>query len=161
MKSNYPTLESLDTMSFVELAALPAALLIELQNSLAVEKAALAVRTERFFEAERMRYGQAAHDALLASGKESGIVRINDGDHVVEIEHKISVAWDQSMLAVQWADLAMDGIDPRNFITRELKISETALKKWPIATRDAFLPARTIRAGKPTFKIVAPKGDGK
>jgi hypothetical protein len=35
----------------------------------------------------------------------------------------------------------------------EVKVSETKFGAWPPAVRELFEPARTIKAGKPTYKL--------
>lgn len=151
--SNRPDIVSLDTISPKDLARQPGGVLMLLQEELKAQQETLKKRNAVLFAALEERYAEAARDKLQYQGKESGVVHVNDGDLVVDVEAKKSVVWDQNELAVLWERMIKTGDDPLVYMKRELKVSETSLKAWPKNIQDAFLPARTVKSGKPTYTI--------
>lgn len=151
--SNRPDIVSLDTISPKDLARQPGGVLMLLQEELKAQQETLKKRNAVLFAALEERYAESARDKLQYQGKESGVVHVNDGDLVVDVEAKKSVVWDQSILDNIWFDIQSAGDDPRVYMKRELKVSETALKAWPKNIQDAFMPARTVKSGKPTYTI--------
>ncbi len=46
------------------------------------------------------------------------------------------------------------GDDPSQYVEISLSVSERAFGAWPDAIRRTFEPARTLRTGKPTFRLL-------
>lgn len=153
--SNHPTIVSLDTMTIAEIATLPGALLFGIQKELDIDKALLERRQIIFRAAEELKYGDAARKRLAedATKEGAGITRILDGDHTCVCEVKKAVKWDQPKLDQLWDAIVTAGEEPTVYMRRELKVSETALKTWPVAVRAEFEKARTISHGKMGFII--------
>ena len=45
------------------------------------------------------------------------------------------------------------GEDPAEYVTIAMKVAERAYSAWPESIRSAFTPARTVGAGKPSYRI--------
>ena len=43
--------------------------------------------------------------------------------------------------------------DPREFIEVSYRVSETKFSAWASALREQFIPARTVKVGKPSFRL--------
>ena len=45
------------------------------------------------------------------------------------------------------------GEDPENYVGIEIKVAESKYTAWPPGIRDLFEPARTLKTGKPSYKL--------
>lgn len=45
------------------------------------------------------------------------------------------------------------GDDPADYVETTLRVSERAYGAWPPSIRAAFEPARTVKTGKPSFRL--------
>lgn len=61
------------------------------------------------------------------------------------------VEWDQTVLAERYSSIVESGKNPLEYMKVSYDISETAYKNWPSELQDAFVDARTEKAG--TMKI--------
>lgn len=123
------------------------------QNLIAEVEYATAKKNE-FAESER-----AAKDALLAFVNEElqselakkdepfGVVTIGD----VKFTVAKKVEWDQSQLATLYKEI---GETAPEYMDTVYKVKEAAFKNWPSAIQDAFIPARTIKPGSISIKVV-------
>ena len=48
-----------------------------------------------------------------------------------------------------------DGEEPREYVEISLRVSERKYSSWPPYLRKAFEPARTVKAGRETFELIA------
>lgn len=152
--SNRITLEQFRRMPVGEIAALPAEELLLLQEDAdAALRAAKAAR-DWLDGALALKYADRAAEVRRQAGKNTGTVRIADGDHVVVAELAKKVRWDQALLSRLVAEIRTAGEDPAEYVTTEYKVPERAWSAWPASIRDAFAPARTVEAGKATFQII-------
>ena len=62
--------------------------------------------------------------------------------------------WDQAKLAALVESIRASGEDPIQYLEISFSVSERAYGAWPDAIRRAFEPARTLRTGKPTFRLL-------
>jgi hypothetical protein len=63
------------------------------------------------------------------------------------------VEYDQPKLRAAVETLRSWGENPEHYIGIEFKVSEAKYNAWPPAIRTLFEPARTLKTGKPTFKL--------
>ena len=49
------------------------------------------------------------------------------------------------------------GEAPEDYISFEIKVAEARFNAWPPAIRKLFEPARTLKTGKPSYKLEALK----
>lgn len=105
-------------------------------------------------------YGDAARAQLLGAGKDSGTTHLIDGILSITVEIKKSVSWDQDELAAIARRIASNGDDPAEYIDVKYSVSERKFAAWPETLRRPFEAARTVKPGKPTFRL-ALVGEGK
>jgi hypothetical protein len=141
-------------MPIGEIAALPADLLAVLQEE--AEDAAKAARTPADWlnGAIALRYGDRAASARRSEGKDTGTVRLEDGEVTVIADLPKRVEWDQVTLGKMVARIRAAGDDPAEFVETTFRVSERKYGAWPAAIRDGFEAARTVKAGKPSFRLV-------
>ena len=152
-RRNRPTLEVIRHMSVGEVLALPAEHLALLQTD-AREALEGAKRMQDWIEAAIVvRYEQRAIGARAAAGKDTGTVRFQDGNVEVTADLPKKVEWDQRRLAALTEQIRAGGEDPGDYVEVSFKVAERAYSAWPERIRNAFEPARTVRTGKPTYRL--------
>ena len=154
---NTPDIEALINLPAAEFADLPVEMLAALQGELNHAACQLKAATARFNAALEVRYATRAAEARRACGKDTGTVRLVDGDYTVVADLPKRVEWDQAQLAQIAANIADSGEDPAEFIDTALKVSERKYAALPEAWREGFDPARTVKVG--TLKVTLEAGD--
>lgn len=150
---NTPTIGELIDLPVTEIASLPPETLAELQcelNSAAHQLTAIATRFENALEA---RYGTRASEERRTAAKDTGTIRFADGDVEVIANLPKRVDWNQAQLSVLVDRIRASGDDPSQYVDIAIKVPERKYGAWPDAIRAAFEPARTVRTGKPTFRL--------
>lgn len=148
---NTPSVNDMLNMPTGELAQMPVELLASLQAELVHASKQLRAATGRFNFALEVRYATRASEARRACGKDTGTVRLADGDYTVVADLPKRVDWDQAKLAAMAKRIADSGEDPTEFIETTLKVSERKYTALPGSWRKGFETARTVRPG--TLKI--------
>ena len=149
--ANTPSVDDMLNMPKGELAQMPVDLLAALQAELDHASKTLKAATTKFSSALKVRYGTRAAEARRACGKDTGTVRLADGDFTVVADLPKRVEWDQAQLAQIAANIADSGEDPAEFVETALKVSERKYAALPEAWRKGFEPARTVKVG--TLKV--------
>jgi hypothetical protein len=152
--ANRPRLGDLPKMPIGEIAALPADLLAVLQEE--AEDAAKAARAlaDWLNGAIGLRYAERAAAARRADGKDTGTVRLDEGEVTVIADLPKKVEWDQAALGGMVARIRAAGDDPAEYVETTFRVSERKYAAWPAAIREGFEAARTVKPGKPTFRLV-------
>ena len=101
-----------------------------------------------------LKYGDQAQEARHAEGKDTGTVRLQDGPVTVVAELPKRVDWDQAMLAGLVERIRADGADPAEYLDIAFSVPERKYTAWPTDIRQEFEPARTVRTGKPKFRLL-------
>ena len=148
---NTPSVDDMLNMPTGDLAQMPVELLASLQAELAHATKQLKSATARFSTALEVRYATRAAEARRACGKDTGTVRLADGDYTVVADLPKRVDWDQEKLAEIAANIADGDEDPAEFIDTKLSVSERKYGALPESWRKGLEPARTVRTG--TLKI--------
>jgi hypothetical protein len=148
---NIPSVDDMLNMPTGELAQMPVEVLAALQAELDHAGKQLKAATARFGTALEVRYATRAAEARRACGKDTGTVRLVDGDYTVVADLPKRVDWDQEVLAQIARNIADSGEDPAEFIDTKLTVSERKYGTLPEAWRKGFEPARTVRTG--TLKV--------
>jgi hypothetical protein len=151
--ANHPRLADLATMPIGEIAALPPAMLALLQEE--AEAAAKAARhlADWLNGAIALRYGDRAAAARRAEGKDTGTVRFDDGEVIVVAETTKKVDWDQDELRTLVSAIRAEDEDPDEYVDTVFRVPERKYAAWPSHIRSAFERARTVKSGKPVFKL--------
>ena len=157
--SNRIQLEDVRAMPVGEIAALPAEQLALLQED--AEAALTAAKTLKDWldGAIGLRYAEKAHAARRDAGKDTGTVRFLDGDFTVVVNMSNRVIWDQAQLAALVERIRTEGDDPAEYVDIAFRVPERKYTAWPNAIRAAFEDARTVKTGKPVFKLSLAKED--
>lgn len=134
-------------------AAMPIEVLVRLSAAAAELKTLVATAEARLNAGLDQRYGDRARQLRAADAKDTGRVRLGDGDFVVVADLPKRVSWDQDKLAAIADRIRQSGDDPAEYVRTTLEVSERAYAAWPSAIRRLFEPARTVRHGNPRYAI--------
>ena len=113
----------------------------------------------RFDTALEQTYGDRIRAARSDGGKDFGVVHVADGEVRLSVDVSKRVAWDQAQLATIAARISAAGEDVGEFIDVSYSISESRFQNWPSTLRTQFEAARTVKPGKPTYRLT-PAGEG-
>lgn len=153
MISNRIPLDELRRMAIGDVVALPAEQLALLQDE-AVEALRRAKTACDWLDgAITLKYGDRAHASRQAAGKDTGTIRFDDGHVTVVADLPKRVDWDQDKLATLVERIRSDGDDPAEYVDVAIKVPERKFAAWPSHIRSAFEDARTVRTGKPSFRL--------
>jgi hypothetical protein len=144
---NTPTINDILNRPAGDLAQLPVELLAALQAELDHAGKQLKAASAKFNSALEVRYATRAAEARRACGKDTGTVRLVDGDYTVVADLPKRVDWDREKLAHIARNIADSGEDPAEFIDTKLTVSERKYGALPEAWRKGFEPARTVKVG--------------
>ena len=151
--SNRIQLEDIRAMPVGEIAALSAQQLALLQED--AEAALTAAKTLKDWldGAIGLRFAEKAYTARRASGKDTGTVRLVEDGVIVVADLPKRIAWDQAQLAALVKRIRAEGDDPAEYVDTAFKVPERKYAAWPSGIRTAFEGARTVKTGKPVFKL--------
>lgn len=152
-RPNHPTLATVRLMPVADVIALPGEHLALLQADARDALDAAKRMVDWIKAAIALRYEQRAVAARAAAGKDTGTVRFHDGSVEITSDLPKKVEWDQSRLAALIDRIRAGGEDPAEYVETSFKVAERAYAAWPERIRTAFEPARTVRTGRPTFKL--------
>ncbi|EDP61741.1 hypothetical protein BAL199_00520 [alpha proteobacterium BAL199] len=158
-RNNRPSLDDIRAMPVGEIAKLPAEHLALLQEE---ADAALdaAKRLKEWLEgAIALRYADAATAKRRAEGKDTGLIRFEDGAVAVAADLPKKIEWDQSLLAALVERIRACGENPTDYVDIGFKVPERKYTAWPAAIRETFAAARTVRTAKPTFRLTIKSED--
>ena len=148
---NAPTPDDLVRLDASEIARLPVDLLAILQREVDERLKQAKAAKARLDGALTIRYATRAEEARRAAGKDTGTVRLDDGDFTVVADLPKRVDWDQEQLAAMVERIRAAGDDPGQYVDVTYKVPERKYAAWPEAIRKGFAPARTVRPA--TLKI--------
>ncbi len=151
---NAPTPDDLSRLDPAEIAQMPVDLLAILQREVDERLKQAKAAKARLDGALTIRYAARAEEVRRAAGKDTGTVRLDDGDFIVVADLPKRVDWDQEKLAAMVARIRAAGEDPAQYVDVTYKVPERKYAAWPEAIRKGFEPARTVRPGKPAFRII-------
>jgi hypothetical protein len=151
---NTPSIDDLINLPAGELADLPVELLAGVQSELDHAARQLKAANARFNTALEIRYVTRAEEARRACGKDTGTVRLADGDVTVIADLPKKIEWDQAQLNALVERIRSGGEDPADYVDVCFAVPERKYTAWPAHIRDAFVPARTVRTGKPKYRLL-------
>ncbi len=136
-----------------ELAAFDAASLFHLK-ALATDRLTTAkAEVDHIEYALNLKYAERAKHFRMVAGKDSGVVHFEDGNVRITADLPKKVEWDQPLLANLEVRIAANGDNPREYIDVSYRVSEAKFNAWAAALREQFIPARTVKVGKPSFRL--------
>jgi len=153
--ANTPIPDDLVDLSPQEIADLPVELLAILQSEIDARLKQDKAIKARFDGALILRYAARATEERQAACKDTGTVRLEDGDFTVVVDLPKRITWDQSKLAAMADRIRAAGDDPSEYVDVIFKVPERKYTAWPEAIRKGFEPARTVKPGTLKIEIVS------
>jgi hypothetical protein len=151
--SNRPLIADLPNMPVGEIAGLPADQLALLHGEAEAAVKSAKMVLDRLDAALALRYADPAQALRREQGKDTGVVRFEDGPVTIMADLPKRVDWDQKQLASLLNRIRESGEDPAEYIDITIKVPERKYAAWPSHIRAAFEPARTVKTGKPAFRL--------
>lgn len=136
-----------------ELAALPSQSLFQLKNDAADFLATAKAMAEQIDRALDLKYSERAQSLRLAAGKDTGVAHFDDEHVRITADLPKKIEWDQAKLAAVVARIAAAGDNPAQYVEISYRVSETKYCAWPEVLREQFSAARTLKTGKPGFRL--------
>jgi hypothetical protein len=99
------------------------------------------------------RLGAQAQQLRQQSGKTTGTVRFEEEGFVVVADLPKRPEYDQAKLKEAVEALRKWGEDPEHYVGIEIKVAESKYTAWPPGIQQLFEPARTVKTGKPSYKL--------
>ncbi len=127
--------------------------LFQLKNDAADLQALAKAVVDHLDRALDLKYSKQAHALRLAAGKDTGVVHFDDGHVQVTADLPKKIEWDQKKLADLVRRMTANGDNPAEYIEISYRVSETKFNAWPETLKSAFAPARTLKTGKPGFRL--------
>lgn len=147
----YPA--QLTEMSVAQLEALPPDQLAEVQHNLEQLQDWTKQARAKLDTALVRRFGERERAARAASGKDFGTVHFSEGPLRVTADQSKRVSWDQPQLAAIAQRIAASGERVEDYLDVEFSVPESRFNNWPTALRSQFEAARTVKPGKPSFRL--------
>lgn len=140
-------------MPVSQLAELDAKTLFRLKRRAAEQLLAAKTEADHLDHALELKYAEPAQRLRLAQGKDSGVVHFDDGEVRITAELPKKVEWDQAKLADLVTRITAAGENPAQYVEISYRVSETKFNAWPESLRSQFIPARTLKVGKPAYRL--------
>ena len=136
-----------------ELAQHSGASLFQLKNNAADLLAAAKAISEHIDRALTLKYADRAQALRLSTNKDAGVVHFDDGQVRITAELPKKVEWDQQQLAGIVQRMTASGDKPSDYIELSYRVLESKFNAWPESIRAVFVPARTLKTGKHSFRL--------
>ena len=147
------TPEQILAMTVGTLAQEPAEFLFALKSVAAARLENAKAVYEHLETATDRKWSDRARALRQDLGKDNGVVHFDDGDVHITADLPKKVEYDQRKLKEAVEALRKWGEDPEHYVKLEVKVAESKYTAWPPAVRQLFDPARTLKTGKPTYKL--------
>jgi hypothetical protein len=158
MLKNPITLTDLRTLPVGEIMNLPPAdlLLLQKEATEAFESAKLA--KEWIDSAICLKYDTRFQALRQQHEKPFGTVHLDDDGCTVTCDVPKKPEWDQQKLAAVVHQISAAGDNPAEYVDVTYKVAERKFTAWPEHIRQAFAPARVLKAGKATVSLKMNEG---
>ena len=143
------TLEDIKEQSPSVLDALPIEILANLQTQAEAHLADASQMVAILHGVFTRRYAAGLND--------TGTHHRSDGGYDITINVPKRVEYDNKVLANAIDIIKGWGENPDDYVETKISVSESKYKAWPPAIRNLFEAGRTVKSGKPTFKIAPAK----
>jgi len=151
--------DRLTALSVADLAALPATQLVEIVRNLDELLGWHKQQRAKVDAALDRSYAERIQSVRADAGKDFGTVHIDDGGIRITVDLPKRVSWDQTKLAAIAQRIAAAGEKVEDFIDVDYAVSESRFNNWPPTLREQFASARTVKPGKPTFRLTTTSED--
>ncbi|PUE33267.1 hypothetical protein [Limnohabitans sp. Hippo4] len=139
------------------LAQQPAELLFIIKNAAADLLASGKALSDHIDQAIDFKWGERARNLRHDAGKDTGVVHFDDGNVRVTADLPKKVDWDQARLAEITRRITDSGDDAKQYVEISYRVSETKFNAWPETLKSAFEAARTVKSGKPSYRLALMK----
>jgi len=139
------------------LAQQPAELLFSIKNAAADLLASGKALSDHIDQALDFKWSERARNLRHDAGKDTGVVHFDDGNVRVTADLPKKVDWDQARLAEITRRITDSGDDAKQYVEISYRVSETKFNAWPETLKSAFEAARTVKSGKPSYRIALVK----
>jgi hypothetical protein len=85
--------------------------------------------------------------------KDTGVVHFDDGNVRITADLPKKIEWDQTRLAEITRRISESGEDPKQYVEITFRVSETKFNAWPETLKSSFNAARTVKTGKPSYRL--------
>jgi hypothetical protein len=154
------SLETVRDLGIGDIAALSPEDLFEVRMEATHLLSAVKQLADKIDQALERKYAEAAQALRIAQGKDTGIVHFDDGAVRITADLPKKIEWDQARLAEIVHRIQANGENPGEYVEVAYKVSETKFHAWPESIRNVFIPARTLKTGKATFRLALVHGKG-
>lgn len=144
---NTHRIEDLPSLALQDIAFLPIDMLAVLQRDIDERLKRDKVIKACLDSALEVRFASRAAEARKSCGKDTGTVRLVEGDYTVIADLPKRVDWDQDKLAAMVERIRAAGENPADYVDIAYKVPERNYTAWPDPIRQGFEPARTVKAG--------------
>ena len=135
------------------LALQPAEVLFQLKNAAADRLAEAKQLHDHLDLAIDFKWRDQARNLRHADGKDTGVIHFDDGDVRITADLPKKIEWDQVRLADITKRIADSGDDPKQYVEITYRVSETKFNAWPDTLKSSFEAARTVKTGKPSYRL--------
>ena len=156
---NTITLEQLRRMPVGQIAALNANELARLQTEAARALESAKLTKDLLDGVLGHKYADRAALLRREAGKDFGTIRFDDGDTTITADLPKRAVWDQGKLESIVERIRHAGEDPSEYVEVAYKVAERKFTAWPEHIRSTFEAARTVKPGKPVFKLAPKKAE--
>ena len=139
------------------LAQQPAELLFSIKNAAADLLASGKALSDHIDQALDFKWSERARNLRHDAGKDTGVVHFDDGNVRVTADLPKKVDWDQARLAEITRRITDSGDDAKQYVEISYRVSETKFNAWPETLKSAFEAARTVKTGKPSYRLALVK----
>lgn len=99
------------------------------------------------------RYREQARKDLADSGRDVGTTHLTDGPLRIKFDLPKRVSWDQEQLGAIAERIVAAGERVQDYMDVDLSVSESRFNNWPPALKEQFAQARTVKPGKPSYRL--------
>lgn len=135
------------------LAQQPAELLFSFKNSAADLLTDAKSLCDHIDQAIDFKWNERARFLRHEVDKDTGIVHFNDGNVRITADLPKKIEWDQTRLAEIARRISESGEDPKQYVEITFRVSETKFNAWPDTLKSSFNAARTVKTGKPSYRL--------
>lgn len=135
------------------LAQQPAELLFSFKNSAADLLTDAKSLCDHIDQAIDFKWNERARFLRHEVDKDTGIVHFDDGNVRITADLPKKIEWDQTRLAEIARRISESGDDPKQYVEITFRVSETKFNAWPDTLKSSFNAARTVKTGKPSYRL--------
>ena len=135
------------------LAQQPAELLFSFKNSAADLLTDAKSLCDHIDQAIDFKWNERARFLRHEVDKDTGVVHFDDGNVRITADLPKKIEWDQTRLAEIARRISESGEDPKQYVEITFRVSETKFNAWPDTLKSSFNAARTVKTGKPSYRL--------